>query len=318
MPRKSISSLILELLASERRAIVADWRIHIFYIRVAKEHSFRLPDFSMARKLIRQLVSSEIMKAISGLTGVYRLTIPFADTVAVTDEALIYEANPYSVLSYFSAMAYHGLTNVIPQDIYFTCFPKSISIPLGTSPDEWTDVRLPSKRKPKYIETTRSGEWTDNRLPSKRILKNQEKRQIHWINTKREWEFGLTIGYINGIPVYVTDVERTLLDALRFPGKCGGALEVFRAWHQAANDLKIDNIIDYIEKFNQTLLRQRVGFILETMGFSETIFDQWASKSVRGSSARLLADRDFSSQYSERWNLSLNVPESMLAELQES
>ncbi len=103
-----------------------------------------------------------------------------------------------------------------------------------------------------------------------------------------------------------------------FPGKCGGALEVFRAWRQAADDLKIKNIIEYVEKFNQALLRQRVGFILETMGFSDPMFDQWASNSIRGSSARLLAEREFSSQYSERWNLSLNVPESMLAELRGS
>ena len=296
MPRKSISSLVLELLASEHRVLAADWRLHIFYIRIAKEHSYRLPDITMARKLIRQLVSSGSMKSVSGVTGVYWVTVLFADAIVVPDESVVYEANPYSVLSYFSAMAYHGLTNVVPPDIYVTYYPKSKSTPLGTTPDEWTDVRLPPKRMPIKIKD----------------------RSIHWITTKREWEFGTTIGYLQGNPVYVTDVERTLLDALRFPGKCGGALEVFRAWHQAADNLKVKNIIEYVEIFNQALLRQRSGFILETMGISDPVFDQWASKSIRGSSARLLADREFSSQYSERWNLSLNVPESMLAELRGS
>jgi predicted transcriptional regulator of viral defense system len=315
MPRKSISSLVLELLSSERRVIVADWRIHILYRRVAQEYSFRLPDSTMSHKLIRQLVSSGSIKSVSGITGVYRVTIPFANTIAVPDEIIVYEANPYSVLSCFSAMAYHGLTNVVPTDIYVTYYPKSKNIPLGTTPDEWTDVRLPPKRMPKQIEIINPIEERDVRLSPKRGLNNQENRQIHWISTKPAWDFGLTNGYLQGIPISITDVERTLLDALRFPGNCGGALEVFRAWHQAANDLKIKNIIDYTDKFNQSLLRQRVGFILETMGFSDPIFDQWSITSVRGSSARLLAERDFSSQYSERWNLSLNVPESMLAEL---
>jgi predicted transcriptional regulator of viral defense system len=296
MPRKSISSLVLELLASEHRVLAADWRLHIFYIRIAKEHSYRLPDITMARKLIRQLVSSGSMKSVSGVTGVYWVTILFADAIVVPDESVVYEANPYSVLSYFSAMAYHGLTNVVPPDIYVTYYPKSKSTPLGTTPDEWTDVRLPSKRMPIKVKD----------------------RQIHWITTKHEWEFGTIIGYLQGNPVYVTDVERTLLDALRFPGKCGGALEVFRAWRQAADDLKIKNIIEYVGIFNQALLRQRVGYILETMGFSDPVFDQWASISIRGSSARLLADSAFSSQYSERWNLSLNVPESMIVELRGS
>ena len=296
MPRKSISSLVLELLASEHRVLAADWRLHIFYMRIAKEHSYRLPDITMARKLIRQFVSSGSMKSVSGVMGVYWVTIPFADAIAVPDEAVVYEANPYSVLSYFSAMAYHGLTNVVPSDIYVTYYPKSKSTPLGTTPDEWTDIRLPAKRMPIKVKN----------------------RPIHWITTKREWEFGTTIGYLQGHPVYVTDVERTLLDGLRFPSKCGGALEVFRAWRQTADDLKIKTIIEYVVKFNQALLRQRVGFILETMGFSDPVFDQWASKSIRGSSARLLAEREFSSQYSERWNLSLNVPESMLAALRGS
>jgi len=250
----------------------------------------------MSRKLIRQLVSSGSMKSVSGVKGVYWVTIPFADAITVPDEAVVYEANPYSVLSYFSAIAYHGLTNVVPTDIYATYYPKSKSTPLGTTPDEWTDIRLPAKRMPIKVKD----------------------RAIHWITTKCDWKFGTTIGYLQGHPVYVTDIERTLLDGLRFPGKCGGALEVFKAWRQAADNLNIKNIIEYIENFNQALLRQRVGFILETMGFSDPIFDQWASKSIRGSSARLLAEREFSSQYSERWNLSLNVPESMLAELRGS
>ena len=69
----------------------------------------------------------------------------------------------------------------------------------------------------KNIERINPGNEMDIRLSSKRILKNKEIRQIHWITTKPEWDFGITIGYLQGIPISVTDIERTLLDALRFP-----------------------------------------------------------------------------------------------------
>jgi len=122
------------------------------------------------------------------------------------------------------------------------------------------------------------------------------------------------LGYKQGSAIYITDVERTLLDALRFPHRCGGATEVLRIWKRSIDNLNVDTLIDYVAKFNQVLLRQRVGFILEQLGETHPTFDEWAAKSVRGSSARLFADIEFSPNHSARWNLSINAPDAILSD----
>jgi predicted transcriptional regulator of viral defense system len=76
-------------------------------------------------------------------------------------------------------------------------------------------------------------------------------------------------------------------------------------------------LIDYTTRFSQTLLRQRVGFLLEQMQVTHPILQDWAKSSVRGSSAKLIANLDFSPIYSERWNLSINVPETILSEIKD-
>jgi predicted transcriptional regulator of viral defense system len=88
-------------------------------------------------------------------------------------------------------------------------------------------------------------------------------------------------------------------------------------WKRAASRLRLDVLIDYTTRFSQTLLRQRVGFLLEQMQLTHPILQDWAKSSVRGSSAKLIANLAFSPVYSERWNLSINAPETALSELKD-
>jgi predicted transcriptional regulator of viral defense system len=140
---------------------------------------------------------------------------------------------------------------------------------------------------------------------------------IDWSQTKPEWDFGHVVGYVQGSPIYVTDLERTFLDIVRFPNRSGGASEVLGMCKRAAPGLRLDVLVDYVRRFNQTLLRQRVGFILEQLQLTHPTLQQWAESSVRGGSAKLFANMDFSPTYSERWNLSINVPQPLILGLHE-
>ncbi len=294
MPKQTISSHILTALSDERRIVAADWRLHVIYCRVAYQHSYKLPDVYLARGQIRKLERAGDIEPIEPLQGVYRVTAPYASTLPGPDEIVVQEANPFAVLSNFTAAAYHDLTDVIPTEIYATNYhDNGLRLPLGTTPDDWTDVPEPTRRAPKSVGDT----------------------LIIWSKTKDAWDFGHMIGYAQGCPFYVTDLERTLLDAVRFPEKTGGIREVLRIWKRAADLMDIDRLVEYVDRFNQALLRQRVGFLLERLRLTHPILDQWAEKSVRGSSAKLVATNEFSSQHSERWMLSLNVPDSVLGEL---
>ncbi len=294
MSKPAITPHVLAALSEERRVVVADWRLHVVYCRVAYRHSYKLPDVKQLRTLIRKLEKAGDIGPIEPLQGVYRVTVPYASTLPGPDEIVVQEANPFAVLSNYTAAAYHDLTDVIPAEIYATNHRNNgVRLPLGTTPDDWTDVPEPTRRAPKSVGDTR----------------------IIWSKTKNAWDFGDTIGYAQGCPFYVTDLERTLLDAVRFPEKTGGIREVLRIWKRAADLLDIDRLVDYVDRFNQALLRQRVGFLLERLRLTHPVLDHWAEKSVRGSSAKLVATNEFSPQHSQRWMLSLNVPDSVLGEL---
>ena len=296
MSRPSIASQVLEALADERRVIVADWRFHVTYMRVARSRSYALPDGARVNQLIRSLRSARHIEPIEDVTGIFRITIPYASILPMPQETILQEANPVAVFGYFTAAAYHDLTYEVPQTIHLAEFGSSVSrLPLGTTPEDWIDVPMPKRRVPRTIGGT----------------------PVQWSGTKSDWDFGHMVGHVQGNPIYVTSLERTMLDVLRFPDRSGGALEVLRIWKRAISGANLGLLVDYANRFNQTLLRQRTGFLLEQLGVEHPVLDDWAKNSVRGSSARLIASREFSPTFSERWNLSINVPDSFLAELRD-
>lgn len=286
--------MFLEYLAQERRVIAADWRFHVTYMRVARTHDYTLPDTAKVNRLINTLDAAHNIARIAGISGVFRITVPYASVLPSPQEAIIQEANPIAVFSHFTAAAYHDLTDEIPNAIHLTHLrASSTRLPLGTTPEDWIDIPEPRRRLPRVINGT----------------------AILWSQTKAEWDFGHLVGYVQGNPIYVTDLERTLLDILRFPDRSGGAMEVLRMWKRTATRIRLDVLVDYVKRFDQTLLRQRVGFILEKLRLTHPVLQDWATNSVRGSSAKLIANLDFSATFSERWNLSINVQDTILSEL---
>lgn len=291
MQKDTISSHILRSLASERRAVVADWRMNIAYLRVALAEGFALPDQGKTNRLIQKLITAGDIGRIDEIAGVYRITVPYASVLPLPSEAIIQEANPTAVFSHFTAAQYHNLTYEIPNAFHLSQFRSSTKrLPLGTTPEDWVDVPGPRLRTPAFVNGT----------------------PVYWHNSKAEWDFGYTIGHVQGSPIYITDVERTVIDALRYPEWCGGATEVLQIWKRAMDAINIETLIEYVEMLSQTLLKQRVGYLLEHFGKSNSTLDKWAEKSVRGGSAKLFANLEFSAEYSARWNLSLNLPDAIL------
>ncbi len=231
--------------------------------------------------------------SLEGVEGVYVVDVPYAKLLDVSEEQIIQEANPWAVFAFLTALVYHGLTDLSPKRIFAIQFKDGEHvrrIPLGTTPDDWAGLRLPRSRVPRKVRDT----------------------DVNWTEMKSEWDFGVTLGYTSGVPMYVTDIERTLLDAIRMPDKCGGIAKVFHGW-RTAESMKVDRLIDYTDRFDIQILRQRVGFLLEKMGRTHPRLDEWRHGLQRGGSIKLVASEPYSDTYSPEWNLSLNVPPSVLA-----
>ncbi|MCC6958630.1 MAG: hypothetical protein IT301_02185 [Dehalococcoidia bacterium] len=118
--------------------------------------------------------------------------------------------------------------------------------------------------------------------------------------------------------IWVTDLERTLIDAIQNPSLCLGIANVLRAWRIGARDWNLDRLIAHAEQLEAgPVMRQRVGFLVEALGGRHPTLDQWRDRRERGGSLKLVAANPYSSSFDPRWNISINVPQAALGELAE-
>lgn len=294
---KTFASQVLRELAASRRRVVADWRILILARRIAHADNAPLPDEKKAVAIRKELVQRGDLVPVEGVSEVYIVDVPYANLLEISEEQIIQEANPWAIFGLLTAMTYHGLTDLVSREVYAITIKHgehTERLPLGTMPDDWGDgLQIPLARQPKKAGEVR----------------------VHWTQLTEEPGFGVDIGYSFGVPIYVTDVERTLLDALRMPDKSGGIAKVLQAWRSAEN-INIEKIVTYTEKYDNQILRQRVGFLLEKLGKMHPQLEEWRDGLRRGGSVKLVASSPYSATYSAQWNLSLNVPPSVLTILE--
>jgi predicted transcriptional regulator of viral defense system len=291
---KATASQVLREFAEGRRRVISEWRILIVARRIAQAANAPLPDESKARDIRWELERRGMISPAKGVEGVYIIDVPYANLLEVSEEQIIQEANPWAVFGFLTAMVHHGLTDLLPKDIYAIQFKDGEHlnrIPLGTMPDDWADdMRRPPEKRPTKVNDVK----------------------VIWTGINGDREFGVTVGYSSGLPIYLTDVERTLIDAIRMPEKCGGIAKVLHAWRSAEN-IDLDRLVEYTDRYDIQNVRQRVGFLLEALGRTHPKLAEWRHRLQRGGSVKLVANGAYSGTYSAEWNLSLNVPPSVLA-----
>ncbi|MGH2459004.1 MAG: type IV toxin-antitoxin system AbiEi family antitoxin domain-containing protein, partial [Chloroflexota bacterium] len=225
---------------------------------------------------------------------IYEVTVPYVYTGIVEEDEILMEVHPYAALSHLSALVFHDLTDELPKTItaVMPSTGRADLLPPGTETLDWESLALVTGQ------------------PVSRIL----DQPIHWTRTDPSRYFGLQEYEPRGYPVRVTTLERALLDCLQRPELCGGVENSLRAWVRARDLLDFDRMIDYIDRLDIAILRQRTGFVLEELGLSHPILGTWRQSAHRGGSSRLVGSAPYSATYSDRWNLSLNGPIAVLRE----
>lgn len=297
----SASQLLLQSLSADRRSVLSLWRALIYLRRAShnlapdERRWHRIPgtEGEVSPFLVHMQRRGDLQR-LSGTRGVYQVIAPFAGAYGTDEREALFEINPYAILSHYSALVFHGLT----QD-----FPKAITaisshtwadspVPMGTGPGEWSGIALPAGPRPLRVMQLLVS-WKQSIVPSM---------------------IGVNIYSPTGVPYWITGMARTLIDTLQDPELSGGITNVLQAWVMARDQIDIDEIVNYTALAGITLLRQRVGYVLEELGLSHPILDAWASDANRGGSSRLVGSQPLSSVYNRRWNLSLNAPVHILHE----
>lgn len=242
--------------------------------------------------ILRQMERRAEIRPIPSLKNIYRVTVPYARSGAVEENEILMEIHPYAALSHFSALVFHGLTDELPKVITTLVPTDGIGdmLPSGTTIDDWEGLTLIRGRRPAQILG----------------------QSVQWTGTKLARYFGVHEYRPRGYPIRVTTPERTLLDGLLQPAISGGVTNVLKAWATARDTLNLEMLIGYVDRFAINLLRQRVGFILDELELAHPALGAWQARANRGGSSKLSSSEPYASTFSERWNLSLNVPTDVL------
>jgi hypothetical protein len=294
--RNMLASQAIRMFAMERRRVVSRWRVLIATRRIARSQNARLPGFRQSDAVLKELRERGDLSAVKGVRRVFMVDTLYANLLEASEEQFIQEANPWAVFGFQTAMIYHGITDLPRRALYTIRFKDGQHVartPFGTTPEDWVDVEAPPPVTP-----TKAREV-----------------DVIWTNMHGRWDFGVMVGSSSGMPIYLTDLERTLLDALRMPEKCGGIVPVLHAW-RAADGMDVDRLVAYTDRYGMDNLRQRVGFFLGRLGREHNRVAAWRDRAQRYCAVKLFASGHPTGNFSGEWNLSLNVPPSVLAILE--
>ncbi len=291
----SQTSALMSALSQQSRTVLSDWRAAL----ILRRASIDIPpeqrrwtsapiDRFAVHQLLRRLVQSGALKEVPGLADLYQVTVAYAPSGALDTDELLMEVNPYASLSHLSALVYHSLTYQLPATITAIAPVKGSYdlFPAGTTPEDWLGLRKPTGRTPAQIVA----------------------RPVHWLRLPPGNFFGVTEYHPRGYPLRITNLERTLIDGVNRPELSGGIANVLEAWAMARDRIDVDLLIGYVERYPKNILRQRVGFIIETLKLSHPLLEKWSESTQRGGSSKLSAHDPYAPTFSERWDLSINVP----------
>lgn len=155
-----------------------------------------------------------------------------------------------SHLSHYSALFLHGLTEQIPKTVYIS-FPQP-NKPKSPLTQEAIDLAF---SKPCRTSTN----FASFREMTIGLLNGQDTKGI-----------GIITKEIDGIKYRVTDLEKTLIDAVIRPNYCGGTKAVVEAFVNAKGRVQINRLLAYLSNLQFIYpYHQAIGFYLEKAGFED-------------------------------------------------
>jgi predicted transcriptional regulator of viral defense system len=133
--------------------------------------------------------------------------------------------------------------------------------------------------------------------------------EYHIVTVKKEHLFGTEKLWISPAEmIFVSDIEKTIIDGLKTPAYCGGITEVAKALWIKRDKIDFTKLVDYAEKMDIGAIYRRLGFILETYQIDcpneiERLQEKLTKK-------HLLLDPGLLDEgtYQSRWRLRINIP----------
>ncbi len=111
-------------------------------------------------------------------------------------------------------------------------------------------------------------------------------------------------GYERTNGFVIAEKEKTLVDALYQPEKCGGLKEVAKCLENVWREINQKKFIDYLLRFKDKSLNSRTGYLMETLNLGKA--PQRLLKNRSEGYVKLDASRPKTCRYDRRWRIIVN------------
>lgn len=133
---------------------------------------------------------------------------------------------------------------------------------------------------------------------------------FHFVQFTSERFFGVETTWSGDSQVQVTDLERTVIDAISRPKYCGDLAIAQLAVFGAGSRLDLERIVDYALKLDAATCK-RLGWHLERYGIDESVLRKLREVPVRGY-VRLDPSGPKLGPCGGKWSIQENVPKGLL------
>ena len=127
---------------------------------------------------------------------------------------------------------------------------------------------------------------------------------IEYINLKQKWG----IEELNDI--FITDIEKTILDSIFMPELSGGYPVIAKAIYDSEIDWK--RLISYLEKYNKSSLYQKLGYMLSLLKKKHKKIPEYILKTAKKNiknKLRLTSNSKLKYKYIKDWKIMDNLGE---------
>ena len=247
---------------------------------------WKLP-FSMNKKrfidgLVKQKICNEI--DLLGIDNSVKKLYSF-DNASTYD--IINSINRNGYFTHYTALYYHELTLQIPKIYYLNTEHFAIQGTLSENAvlsQSSIDKAFASDQRKSLNEYS----WNNFRVI---LLRGKSTRSLGVLTVINEQG-----------TFKITDVERTLIDAVVRPVYCGGVTDVLAAFEAAKRIVDIDKLVNYLKKLNYSYpYHQAIGFYLEKASYPSESIKKFSS--MRKEFDFYLTYNIRRKEYSEKWKL---------------
>lgn len=186
-----------------------------------------------------------------------------------------------SAISHWSALAFHGLTEQLPHDVFATTPKKVIT---------------PSMRVPHHGPEREKHAWLVGEVA------------YRYTTVRPRFFFGWEWVWLDErfrVPVFTK--ERALLDMFASPRAFGGIGKALEILEHHLGEIRISKLVDDALRYDVTSVSRRLGWCLQTLGVPDRQTNRLRKIPAAGFSL-LDPGSPLQGPYNKHWNVRVNLP----------